>query len=85
MWIAAPTNGLADLTLAKGTWDQTEFIFRSNALPAYLELELGVLDQTTFDQYRSIANAEIARQFLENQAGKVHLFRQRIPVRHAVP
>ena len=63
----------------------TEFFCVSNALPAYVELELGVLEPETFKQYQSLRNnAQLARSFLQKRANKVHLFRERIPIRTAV-
>lgn len=64
---------------------QTKLIFLNNALPAYLELEFGVLEPGTLAQYESIrtASASSAQDFLRKRANKVHLFRQRIPVRTA--
>lgn len=61
------------------------YSFRSNALPAYLEVELGVLEERTLERVRSIGNQTAKRTFLENHAGQVHLFRQRIPVRNVDP
>jgi hypothetical protein len=61
---------------------ETQVYFSSNALPAYLELELGVLEPATLKQYQSLRpspNAALA--FLKKQGAKVHLFRQRIPIR----
>jgi type II secretory pathway pseudopilin PulG len=64
---------------------EIQYSFLSNALPAYLELELGILEQRTLERVRSIPNAAAQRTFLENHAGQVHLFRQRIPVRNVDP
>jgi hypothetical protein len=64
----------------------TEFFFTSRALPSYVEVELGVLEPETFKQYQSMKdNAVLARKFLQKRANKVHLFRQRVPIRTAVP
>jgi hypothetical protein len=64
---------------------QTQLFFTSNAVPAYLELELGMLEPATYKQYQSVAAPGVApavpQAFLRKQAGKVHLFRQRIPIR----
>ena len=64
---------------------QTQLYFTSNAVPAYLELELAMLEPATFKQYQSLvvpgASGAAAQAFLRKQAGKVHLFRQRIPIR----
>ncbi len=65
--------------------DQTKLIFLSNALPAFLEVELGVLEPSTLVQYRSLKDSgtKIAQDFLKTRASRVHLFRQRIPIRTA--
>ncbi|MHB8522663.1 MAG: PilW family protein [Limisphaerales bacterium] len=59
---------------------ETQFSFTSNTLPAYLELELGILEPQTLDRMKAMPNAGMALSFLTNQAGKVHLFRRRIPI-----
>ena len=58
----------------------TQLTFMSNALPAYVELELGVLEPVALKQYQALS-AKAAADFLSRQPGKVHLFRQRIPIR----
>lgn len=59
--------------------------FVNDALPAYLEVELGILEPDVLDQYRSFpANSDFARTFLASHVGQVHLFRQRVPVRLGV-
>ena len=64
---------------------QSRLIFLSNAVPAYLELEFGVLEPQTFVKFESLREgpASAAQDFLKKQAAKVHLFRQRIPIRTA--
>ncbi len=64
---------------------ETQFVFLSNALPAYLELELGVLEPEALKQYNALRQAPVpaASDFLRNQAHRVHLFRKRIPIRSA--
>ena len=62
------------------------FTFMGHALPAYLDLEVGVLDSKTLEQFRALKenpDPNLARNFLEMHVGKVHLFRQRIPIRTA--
>jgi hypothetical protein len=54
--------------------------FASNALPAMVEIELGILEPQTLEQARSVQNPDV---FLQKQAGKVHIFRQQIPIRNA--
>ncbi len=60
---------------------ESRLYFMDKFMPAYLELELGYLEPPVVDQAKSFPNRDVARRFLEKQAGKVHLFRQRIPVR----
>lgn len=54
--------------------------FQAYGMPAALELELGVLEPQVVEQLKAIADPERARAFLERQAGRVHLFRTRIPL-----
>lgn len=79
---SASTN---NVVLRQEAARQTGTIFLGGALPAYLDLELGVLEPETLAQYNSIREATIdtAEDFLRRHANKVHLFRQRIPVRAA--
>lgn len=61
------------------------FQFSSNALPAYIEMEFGMLEPETLAQYYTMIEDENpgAANFLQRQIAKVHLFRQRIPIRTA--
>jgi hypothetical protein len=61
----------------------TSFAFQSNALPSYVDMEFGILEPETLSQYYTMLqdNNPNASKFLEKQVGKVHLFRQRIPIR----
>ena len=66
-------------------YDRDGFLSRSNIftgpdLPAFLDLEVGILEPKAMEQFR--ARGEDAA-WLENQVGRVHLFRQRIPIRNA--
>ncbi len=64
---------------------ETRFAFLSNALPAYVELELGLLEPKACEQFKAFAAGSImAERFLSNRAGQVHLFRQRIPLRESL-
>lgn len=65
---------------------ETYAVFRSNALPAAVEVELGVLDPDALAQFRQLPEgSELARSFLSNRAAQVQLFRQRIPIWQAPP
>jgi len=63
--------------------DAVDCYFMSNALPAYLELEVGILEKQVLERFRSIGSANVQAQlrYLSNHVGQVHIFRQRIPVR----
>lgn len=65
--------------------NHTEFLFRRHALPSYLELELGILEPETYQQFLSVRGTDLAQSFLRKRANRVHLFRQRIPIRTAAP
>ena len=67
---------------SQGDLRQAACYFMSNAVPAYLELELGILEPQILQKYRSIPVGPVARQYLSNHVAQVHLFRQRIPVRN---
>ena len=88
----AGTNSLnlATVELTQGDPDPsrqyaTIFNFRSNALPSYIEMELGMLQPETLEQYYTMLSDGNpgATNFLARQINKVHLFRQRIPIRAA--
>ncbi len=65
------------------TSDQVESYFFSNAVPAYVEVELGILEPRVVDRFRSMSgNATAQRQYLSNHVAQVHLFRQRIAIRN---
>jgi hypothetical protein len=77
----------ANVVLAQASISDTNMTltaFRSNAVPAYLELELGVLEPDALRIYQQMINDQQpaqARAFLEKRIGKVQIFRKRIPVR----
>jgi hypothetical protein len=59
--------------------------FVSNAVPAYLDFELGVLEPKTLERFKSIGDRNAQRAYLSNHAAQVHIFRQRIPIRNVDP
>ncbi len=52
-------------------------------LPASIELELGILDPQTLASFRARTNTPSfnPQQYLRDRASRVHLFKQRIPIR----
>jgi prepilin-type N-terminal cleavage/methylation domain-containing protein len=71
-------------TVAPGEVGQ--YAFYDNAVPASVELELGILEDRAWERYQSLYPDTAAQyRYLVNQAGRVHLFRQRIPIRSVDP
>lgn len=64
---------------------QTRYRFYGDALPAFMELELGVLDPEVLVRVRSMPNLDAARAFLRDKPEAVHLFRRMIPLNTANP
>lgn len=62
--------------------EQVACYFVSNAVPAFVELELGMLEPQVLQRYRALGSPEAQRSFLSNRVAQVHLFRQRIPIRN---
>jgi len=73
-------NTLANDPLV-GVPDVVNYYFLSNALPAYVELELGVLEPNVVDRFKAIGNPVAQLNYLSNNVAQVHLFRQRVPIR----
>lgn len=57
--------------------------FASNQLPAFLEVELGLLPPQVLQRVRAISNADAQRNYLTNQASAVVLFNKVIRLRNA--
>lgn len=56
--------------------------FFSNAVPASIELELGILESPFVERYKAFPIPTAQTDFLSQQAAHVHVFRQRIPIRN---
>jgi hypothetical protein len=60
------------------------YAFTNFAVPASVEIELGILEPYILDRYRSMTNNRtVASNYLARQAARVQVFQQRIPVRSA--
>jgi len=63
------------------------FAFAYTNLPSYIDLELGVIEPKPYDRFKARydtntpATADVAIAYLTNQLDRLHLFRQRIPIR----
>ena len=63
---------------------QAGFYTSSNAVPASVEVELGVLEDSTLQRAESLSGAA-QLNYLSNHIGQVHLFRQRVMIRNVDP
>lgn len=62
---------------------ELRYAFVNDALPATVEVELGILDPQIVGRLKSMPNPTMAAEFLSKQSGRLHLFHQRIPIRTA--
>ena len=76
------SSGTAFAPLLVAPGEISLYVFRSNAVPVSVELELGVLEQRTLERFKAIPTAAAQSQFLQNQAARVQLFRQRVSLRN---
>jgi type II secretory pathway pseudopilin PulG len=61
------------------------YTFSNRIVPAYVEVQLGILEPAVLKRYHSIPDPVTRANFLKNHAGNVQLFRQRIPIRNVDP
>jgi hypothetical protein len=64
---------------------ETSFYMFSNTLPAAVEIELGVLEDRTLQRAESRPAGPLRDAYLSQQAGQVHLFRQRVTIPNVDP
>lgn len=65
--------------------NQVNYHFLTNGVPAFVDFELGILEQSAYDRYKSLPVYNAQTNYLAHQAGHVHLFRQRVSVRNVDP
>ncbi|MDB6033650.1 MAG: hypothetical protein JWM16_3988 [Verrucomicrobiales bacterium] len=59
-------------------------VYTTNFMPAYVDVELGILEPKTLEQVRarlSAGNTNAAKIYLMDRVERVHMFKQRIPIR----
>ncbi len=68
--------------------DQQSFAFPtlSNGVPAFVDVEIGVLEPATLKQFQAIASANTpaAQTFLQDHVGRIHFFRERVPIHNFI-
>jgi Tfp pilus assembly protein PilV len=57
----------------------------TNNIPNSVELELGILEPQVLEQARALPSPALQQAFLSTRMSAVHIFRQQIPVRVALP
>jgi len=74
-WIILPANNAYSPALG--------YAVTNGMLPAYIDLELAVLEPVPVEKfrYRYDANPVQAASYLDKQAARTHIFRQRVPIR----
>jgi len=61
--------------------NEAGYVFYSNAIPSAVEIQLGVLEDRTLQRAESLSGSFQAQtNYLAQQAGKVHVFRQRVAI-----
>jgi hypothetical protein len=84
--LAATNTSVRPIESALYATNEVEiYYFTNNAVPAFVELELGILESRALARVKSIPDATARRNYLRDQAGRVHIFRTRIPVRNVDP
>jgi hypothetical protein len=81
--ITDPSVALADgsVYLPRNGWGDG-YVFTNSFLPAFIDVELGILEPKTLSAFRAKTNnPAAANAYLQRQAGRVFLFRQRVPIR----
>jgi type II secretory pathway pseudopilin PulG len=85
-WIT-PANFPAYASSLPNMTGESGYRFTSNAVPAFVEFEIGILEDRTLERYKSFTDPTgiIQSNYLAKHAGQVHLFRRRVPVRNVDP
>jgi prepilin-type N-terminal cleavage/methylation domain-containing protein len=65
-------------------WGEIGFYMFSNTVPASVQVEMGVLENTTLQRAEGLSGAA-QMNYLSNHVGQVHLFRQRVWIRNVDP
>ena len=78
-------NIIARTNSALNTLGEIEYTFTSNAVPAYLELELAILENEALKKLNALPDLAKARYLARPQtAGRIHVFRRRIPIHNVI-
>jgi prepilin-type N-terminal cleavage/methylation domain-containing protein len=78
------TNSARNAWFTPPALGEVGFYMYSNTLPASVEIQLGLLEDRTLQRVQSLGGLTQSN-YLAQQAGKVHLFRQRFTIRNVDP
>ncbi len=65
--------------------EERSYAFSNTVVPAYVEVQVGVLEPDVLKRFNSIPDPTVRSNFLASHAGNVQIFRQRIPIRDVDP
>jgi len=83
-----PTNQIANTYAAWRSPAGSEplaYYFWSNAMPASVEIEVGILESRLLKTYQGLGSFAAQMNYLSNHAANVHIFRQRINLANVDP
>lgn len=80
-----PIPGQVDVRVTPTVDDEHPVFFKGSALPVMVEIELAVFEPPAYQQLKPLlfANPTAAQEFIQRNGGKVHVFRQQVPIRPA--
>ncbi len=80
------SSTVKDTTLISPVYGEVSCYMFSNSLPASVEIEMATLEDRTLQRASIWPNGSIAQSnYLAQQAGKVHVFRQRVAIPNVDP
>ncbi len=89
-WTNSPTAELANTNyqaavLVRDLWKkpiagETRSLFTGHALPAFCDLEIGILEPDALGRVRAMGSSQLADDYLRRQPGDVHLLRRMVPL-----
>lgn len=84
--IVPAANNVRCLPFGSGSgFGETGFQMFSNALPASVEIQMGVLEDRTLQRAESFPSVSSQSNYLAGQAATVHVFRQRVSIQNVDP
>jgi len=79
------TNTVENVHFLPSALGEVGFHMFNNALPAAVEIELATLEDRALQRAESRPYGPVRDQYLSDQAGRVHIFRQRVAIPNVVP